>query len=188
MTDKVYLSASELLQASWRLGAMIWRSGFQPSVVIGIWRGGTPVAIAIHELLSYLGQTVDHYPIRTASYTGIEQRTDAVQVLGLEMVAERLGGDDRVLLVDDVFDTGLSIDATLAALATLCADAMPRDVRIATVYYKPGNNRTQREPDYYVERSERWLVFPHELDGLTHQEVLANKPEARALNDLLGDS
>ena len=188
MTDKVYLSASELLQASWRLGATIWRSGFHPSVVIGIWRGGTPVAIAIHELLSYLGQKVDHYPIRTASYTGIERRANKVQVLGLELVAERLGRDDRVLLVDDVFDTGLSIEATLSVLNTLCADAMPHDVRIATVYYKPGNNRTQREPDFYVERTERWLVFPHELDGLTHEEVLGNKPDAQALGDLLGGS
>lgn len=188
MADKIYLSADQLLDASFRLGVQIWDSGFRPSVLVGIWRGGTPVAIAVHELLVYLGLEVEHYPIRTASYTGIERRTDNVRVLGLKTVAERLGAHDRVLVVDDVFDTGLSLEATLAELERLCAGRMPADVRIATVFYKPDNNRTARTPDYHVERTEHWLVFPHELDGLTHREVLENKPGAQALRRVLDAS
>jgi hypothetical protein len=32
------------------------------------------------------------------------------------------------------------------------------------------------KPDYFVEETDRWLVFPHEIQGLTREEILANKP------------
>mgnify|MGYP000123365120 CR=1 FL=1 len=44
---------------------------------------------------------------------------------------------------------------------------LPTDIRIATAYYKPGRNRSRLRPDYFVRETERWLVFPHELNGLT---------------------
>ena len=48
---------------------------------------------------------------------------------------------------------------------------------MATVYFKPGNNRTDRRPDYYIHETDKWLVFPHELKGLTPEEIALNKPE-----------
>ena len=57
------------------------------------------------------------------------------------------------------------------------------EIRIATPYYKPGNNKTSRRPDYYLHETEQWLVFPHELDGLTMEEIAANKPELSGLLD-----
>ncbi len=52
----------------------------------------------------------------------------------------------------------------------------PENVRIATVYYKPSRNKTRLVPDFYVRATDEWLVFPHELKGLTREEILANKP------------
>ena len=185
MVEKTFLRANELLETSYRLGLAVYSSGFRPSVVIGIWRGGTPVAIAVHELLSYLGVKVDHYPIRTASYNGIAERATSVDVLGLEIITEKLTATDRVLVVDDVHDTGLTIEHTLRTLSDKCGERTPHAIRIATAYYKPKSNRTQREPDYFVHRTERWLVFPHELTGLTPRQILDNKPEAWVLRDVL---
>jgi hypothetical protein len=53
---------------------------------------------------------------------------------------------------------------------------MPEQVRIATVYYKPARNKSALRPDYFIRETDQWLVFPHELQGLTREEILANKP------------
>jgi hypothetical protein len=55
---------------------------------------------------------------------------------------------------------------------------MPETVRIATVYYKPSRNKTNLAPDYFVHEVDEWLVFPHELRGLTDDEIRKHKPEA----------
>ena len=51
------------------------------------------------------------------------------------------------------------------------------DKDIATPYFKPGKNKTSRNPNYYIHETDSWLVFPHELDGLTVEELVNNKPE-----------
>ena len=50
-TRKTYINAQSLLEDSFRLGMQILESGFRPSFIVGIWRGGTPVGIAVQELL-----------------------------------------------------------------------------------------------------------------------------------------
>ena len=60
MTQKTYLSAQQLIEDSFRLGARVISSGFQPTIMIAIWRGGTPMGIAIQELLAYQGIDTDH--------------------------------------------------------------------------------------------------------------------------------
>ena len=48
---KTYITADELLLDSFRLGVQIHNSGFKPDFIVGVWRGGTPVGIAIQEIL-----------------------------------------------------------------------------------------------------------------------------------------
>ena len=78
MSEKLYLSAQELLEDSFKLGAKIIEDGFRPTIIIAIWRGGTPMGIAIQELLAYFGVETDHIAIRTSSYTGIDGRSHAI--------------------------------------------------------------------------------------------------------------
>ena len=52
------------------------------------------------------------------------------------------------------------------------------DIRIATVWFKPGRNVTDLRPDFFVHETDRWLIFPHEIDGLTVEEIRRHKPEA----------
>ena len=53
--SKKYITADELLLDSFRLGVQIHNSGFKPDFIVGVWRGGTPVGIAIQEILGLFG-------------------------------------------------------------------------------------------------------------------------------------
>ena len=181
MVEKKYLLAQDLLNDSYELGLRIFNSGFRPSFIIGVWRGGTPVGIAVQEILDHLGVKTDHIAIRTSSYYGINKREKEVRVHGLEYVIRQANWEDGLLLVDDVFDSGYSIQAILATLAKKMRRNLPRDIRIATPWYKPGNNATDIVPDYFLHETDHWLVFPHELDGLTREEIYSNKPGLREL-------
>ena len=176
MTEKKYISAQELLEDSYRLGVKIIESGFRPHFIIGVWRGGTPVGIAVQELLDYFDIETDHIAIRTSSYSGINERSQQIRVHGMGYIIRNVNSDDSLLIVDDVYDTGLSVEAVLESLREKARKNTPHDIRIATVYYKPKNNKTNHVPEYYLHETDRWLVFPHELNGLTPDEIAANKP------------
>ena len=177
---KHYISPQQLLQDSFQLGWDIYASGFRPTFVVGVWRGGTPVGIAIHELLSILGVESDHTAIRTTSYQGMRRVEQPVRVDGLDYLSERLTARDRVLLADDVHDTGLSLEQVVAELRASCGENCP-EIRIATPWFKPTRNRSQLRPDYFIHTSDDWLVFPHELEGLSAAEIQDHKPELAAL-------
>jgi hypoxanthine phosphoribosyltransferase len=181
MVEKTYLTAQDLLLDSFELGLRIFKSGFRPSFIIGVWRGGTPVGIAVQEILDHLGVKTDHIAIRTSSYIGIEKRDKIVRVHGLEYVIEHANWEDGLLIVDDVFDTGSSIKATIETLRSKMRRNLPKDIRVATAWFKPKYNVTGIVPDYYIHETDEWLVFPHELEGLTREEIFANKPGMKKL-------
>ena len=178
--NKHYISPQQLLEDSFRLAWQVYDSGFRPAYIVGVWRGGTPVGIAVQELMQLLGVAANHCAIKTSSYTGLGQRELQVQVDGLEYLQSHLKSGDRVLLVDDVHDTGLSLQHIINELER-ALPSIRTDVCIATPYYKPANNRRGKPPDYYLHSNDDWLVFPHELDGLTLEELRANKPELATL-------
>jgi len=180
--QKHYISAQQLLEDSYQLAWQVYDSGFRPNYIVGVWRGGAPVGIAVQELLEVLGVKSDHIAIRTSSYTGIGERSRHVQVHGLNYLVSRLESTDSLLIVDDVHDTGLSIAQAIDDLKKACKKNTPH-VRTATPYYKPGNNKTDTAPDFFIHKTNDWLVFPHELEGLSIDEIRANKPELASLLD-----
>jgi uncharacterized protein len=179
---KHYISAQQLLEDSFHLALQVYESGFRPDYIVGVWRGGAPVGIAVQELLLVLGVKADHISIRTSSYKGIGERGKKVKVHGLKYLTQRLESEHNLLMVDDVHDSGLSINQTIEKLKQACKKNTPT-IRIATPYYKPLNNRTNRVPDYYLHESDDWLVFPHEIEGLTIQELRENRPELATITD-----
>ena len=68
----------------------------------------------------------------------------------------------------------LTIDAAIKTLRDRAKLNTPDDIRVAVPWYKPSHNRTEREPDYYLHTTERWIKFPFSLEGLTIDE---NKTE-----------
>ena len=135
------------------------------------------MGIAVKELLDNFGVETDHIAIRTSSYEGIDRRKKEIRVHGLDYISENINYEDRLLIVDDVFDTGLSIEAVLNSLKSRARKNTPSDIRIATTYYKPDNRKTDFEPEYYIHETSNWLIFPHELDGLTEKEIGEHKPK-----------
>ena len=180
--DKLFIKADKLLEDSFKLAWEVYESGYRPNFIIGVWRGGAPIGIAVQEFLNVLGVASDHIAIRTSYYTGIDKRDKNVQVYGLNYIIKKLQAKDSLLIVDDVHDTGLSIDQVISDLKTACEQNTP-EIRIATPYFKPTKNKTNRKPDYYIHETDKWLVFPHELEGLTLEEIRANKPELAQLMD-----
>lgn len=176
MTDRHYIGAQDLLEDSFQLAVNIINSDFRPDYIIGIWRGGTPVGIAVQELLDHVGIDADHIAIRTSSYLGERQRSRTIAVHGLGYLIRKINQEDSLLIVDDVFDTGLSIEAVIAHLRERTRRNTPHDIRVATPWFKPGNNKTDRIPDYFLHETDQWLVFPHELDSLSASDIETHKP------------
>jgi uncharacterized protein len=174
--EKIFISAESLLRDSIELGLQVIRSGYKPTFLVGVWRGGAPIGISVQEVLEYHGVECDHISIRTSSYAGIDQRSKTVRVHAIDYLVSRLGAEDRLLLIDDVFDSGLSLEAVIHELRNRCRRNLPENIRIATAYFKPSRNRSSLKPDYFVRSTDEWLVFPHELGGLTREEILRHKP------------
>lgn len=179
---KYYISADQLLHDSIQLALKVAESGWQPDLIVGIWRGGAPVGVTVQEVLDFLGIPNDHLAIRTSSYSGMTRRKQ-VEVEGLAELLRRITPNTKLLLVDDVHDSGKSLLAVEAELIKHCSP-MP-ELRTAVPYFKPGHNRTGRIPHYYVHATEDWLVFPHELEGLTDEEILKHKPGLGSLTTRL---
>lgn len=184
--EKHYITEDELIQDSFRLGNAIYQSGFRPDFVVGIWRGGSTVGIYVQECLQYLGIETDHIAIRTSyrglpSYADMIDGPDNIKVHGLKYLLENLNHDDKLLIVDDVFSSGLSINAVITELSQKTKRNMPAEVRIAAPWFKPARVRTELQPDYYIHTTDKWLVLPYEMVGLDEAEIHQNKPGLKAI-------
>lgn len=185
--SKNYISSQSLLEDSFRLASKVFNDGFRPDFIIGIWRGGAPIGIAVQEFFEYKNTPTDHIAVRTSSYYGINQQSKEIKVHGLHYLIENANAGDSLLIVDDVFDSGRSVEALIKQIEVLMRLNTPKEIRIATPWYKPANNKTDIVPDYFVNESDEWLVFPHELAGLTKEEIIDGKSELSNILDVIFD-
>ena len=169
MTGKTYISAEELVRDSFTLARRIYDSGFRPEIVVVLWRGGTPIGIVVHEFLLYKGISTYHTVLKAESYDG-QTQLPKPHIEHLDAVLDVVGRESRVLVVDDIFDTGRTMETVLTALRT-----RTDHVRTATLYRHTRTRQSGREPDYFLRETDRWIVFPHELVGLTEEEIRRKK-------------
>lgn len=177
MIEKTYLSAQDYQLDSFRLASMVLKSGWQPDDMIALWRGGAPVGVIVHEFLYYHGLRPRHRILKCQSYTGIKSRGSEVIFESAEEIFDSVIPGSKVLIIDDIFDTGNTAKAVISRLGPYNLD-----IRFATVYWKPDQNQTDLTPDFFVKKTDRWIVFPHELDGLEPEEV---KQKHSSIFDLL---
>ena len=188
MTKK-FVAADDFLKDSFRLAATISEAGFEPDFLVGLWRGGSAVGIAVQEGLDFLGVKTDHIAIRTSyrgapSYDEMVSKAESIRVHGLQYLLENLCSHHSMLIVDDVYSTGSSVQAVIDQLARKTRRNLPQDIRIATVWYRP-SERTLRVPDYFVHETSDWLVLPYELSGLSVEELRDHRPELGDIIDRL---
>ncbi len=171
MLSKLFVTPDALRLDPVRLAMKVLDSKWVPTHMVALWRGGATIGVYMHEVFQYHGHTVDHIAIRTSRTTGINQFAATVEVHNLGYLVERLSPTDRLLIVDDVEESGLSAEAVFERLGAKCRFNMPRDVRLAVMYDKPTKHKTARVPDYVMHTTDRWVVFCHELVDLSRDEI-----------------
>ena len=142
----------------------IRQSGFKPNVIVGVTRGGWIPARVLSDFL----EVPDLVTIRVEFYLGVaETRNEPVLTQGVSASVK----GKKVLIVDDVADTGKSLQ--LAREHVLRQGAA--EVRIATVYRKPWSVIT---PDYYEAETSCWVVFPWETKETIRKIVGKNRDKS----------
>ena len=184
-----YIAANDFLRDSFQLAANIGEAGIRPDFLVGLWRGGSAVGIAVQEGLDFFGVKTDHIAIRTSykgapSYSEMVSKADQIRVHGMQYLLENLCSHHSLLIVDDVYSTGSSVKAVIDQLSQKLRRNMPTDINIATVWYRP-TDKTLRTPDFFVHETQDWLVLPYELTGLSISELRENRPELGAIIDRL---
>ena len=180
--QKEFLPYRSVRNNAIRLAHRIHQDGFVPDVIYVSLRGGAYLGNVISEYFKVVrrtGRPVFYAAVVARSYTDIHQH-DRVMVDGWTYGPEYLRSGDKVLLVDDIFDSGRTINHLVEIIL---AKGIPRkDVRVAVHDYKI---RTFAEedlpihPDYYcrkhvIERPEddTWIHYlSHELVGLADNEI-----------------
>jgi hypoxanthine phosphoribosyltransferase len=129
------------------LAEAIHDDGWRPDLMLGIARGGLLVTGA----LSYALDVKNTYTMNVEFYTGVDERLDVPMIL--PPVPELIDlGEAKLLIVDDVADTG----STLALVKEFCAGKVA-ETRAAVLYEKP---RSSVSCEYVWRRTDRWIDFP----------------------------
>jgi hypoxanthine phosphoribosyltransferase len=178
---KEFLPYSDVRNNAIKLAYKIYSDGFFPDVIYVSLRGGAYIGNVISEYFKILRK--DRHPVFYAavvarSYVDIRKQ-EKVQVDGWTYDPEYLRNGDKVLFVDDIFDSG----RTLNHLVNILIDkGIPReDIKIAVHDYKVRTYHTPQlpiQPDYYCRmhridkpEDDMWIHYmSHELEGLTNKE------------------
>lgn len=145
--DREILGWHEFGEASRELAIQVQGSGFVPDMVVAIARGGLLLAGSI----AYALAVKSCGAINVEFYSGVEVRLDEPVLLSPMLDTPSVSGQ-KVLLVDDVSDSGRTLAMVLALLVTAGAD-----VRSLCLYSKP---QTVLEPDFVWRRTSKWIAFP----------------------------
>ncbi len=136
MVEMLHIEPDDLLLDSFRLGKLVYESGFRPKHAISVWRGGTPIGQGVDAYFRGQGLTLHHTSIATSSYEGIGQQADEVVIKGLEHLTRSVCPEDGLLIIDDVFETGRTIETIVQVLRERARRNAPRDIRVAVVHQK----------------------------------------------------
>lgn len=140
---------------------------FFPDVIAGISRGGLIPARIISDLYLIEKQKPTLSVMQIGFYSGVGT-TNKEPIVYQDLPGHIHG--KKILLIDDVADSGISIDYALQYLNM----KKPKEVRVGTLYYKPWS---KIKPHYYVEETTSWVIFPHE-----RYEFMAEQMETKNLN------
>jgi hypothetical protein len=151
------------------LASKIRNSNFKPDVIVGISRGGWPPARIMSDLL----ENPELANVKVEFYLGVAETKGEPVITQPVSVSVR---GKRVLVVDDVADTGKS----LRLVRTHLKEQGAVEVRIATIYYKPWS---VLKPDWYERETSRWIVFPWERKETVRNLVEKFKSEGKTVEE-----
>jgi hypothetical protein len=163
------IDPNDYLIDSFRLARKIWDDGYRPDFLVGLWRGGAPPGIVIQEFFRWKGHDPYHTAIRTQSLEGVLYG-NGFDIKGFEHVIDEVDAEDRLLLVDDFFNTGRTVYEVVSYLRRKARRNAP-EVRVAAVYYRPGHRRFLVGPDYWLHEVQEPPPLPDRLTRLSEQQV-----------------
>ena len=141
------LTWAEFGRATRVIAEQVVDSGFRPDIVLAIARGGLTVAGA----LAYALSVKNCFAMNVEFYTGVDERMDMPVMLPPLLNLVDIAGL-RVLVADDVADTGRTLELVRGVIAEHVAEA-----RSAVLYQKPPS---VIDCDYVYRHTERWINFP----------------------------
>jgi len=151
------------------LAQKIRKADYKPEVIVGISRGGWPPARIMSDLLE-LSEMAN---VRTDFYLGpAETKGDPVLTQPVSMPVK----GRRVLVVDDVADTGKS----LALVKSHLKEEGAAEVKIATIYYKPWSIV---EPDWFERKTTRWIIFPWERKETVKKVIKRYREQGKSVEE-----
>ncbi len=162
-----HVRPERFLLDSFRLGKKVFESGFRPKHAISIWRGGTPVGLAVDAYFRAQGWWMNHTTIATESYVAMGRQEEVV-VKGLEHVVKVICPEDELLILDDVYESGRTIQKIVETLRAQARANAPERILVATIHAKPSRYAWHELPHVYLEElpGDIWIDYPHELADL----------------------
>jgi len=151
------------------LANKVRKAGFKPGVIVGVSRGGWLPARVMSDLLENpkLANVTAEFYVGVAETKGKPVITQPISV-SVE--------GERVLVVDDVADTGES----LRVVQTHLGEKGATEVKIATIYYKPWSVLI---PDYYEKETSSWIIFPWERKETVRKVVEKFKCQGKSVEE-----
>lgn len=168
-SQRLLLDPEDYLVDCFRLARRVWDDGYRPDFLVGLWRGGAPPGIVIQEFFRWKGHDPYHTAIRTQAPEGLAYG-DGFDVRGFEHVIEVVEADQRMLLVDDLYETGRTIYEVIQHLRRRARKNTP-EVRVAVVYFRPALRRFLVGPHYHLHATDDLPVFPDRPTRMTEGEV-----------------
>ncbi|OJF76525.1 MAG: phosphoribosyl transferase [Treponema sp. CETP13] len=164
-----------------KLADKINKDGFVPDVIYDSLRGGAYMANVISEYFKLARKDV--HPVLYAavvarSYTDIRENSK-VMIDGWTYSPEHLRHGDKIMIVDDIFDTGKTLNYLVEVLLE---KGIPRnDIKVVVHDYKYFTDQEEQlpiQPDYWCRKfvqkdrkNDNWIHYEsHELIGLTAEE------------------
>jgi hypoxanthine phosphoribosyltransferase len=160
-SERERMTWPELGSSCRALASLVHEDGYAPDIVLAVARGGLLVAGA----LAYALGVKNTYTMNVEFYTGIDERLELPMILPPVPDLVDLG-EARVLIADDVADTGM----TLALVQDFCAGKVA-EVRAAVLYEKP---RSMVKCEYVWRRTDRWIDFPWSVEPPVGAERVAD--------------
>jgi hypoxanthine phosphoribosyltransferase len=141
MAKKILISPQDYYQSCFRLAEKVVDSGYRPSIIYGIHRGGATAENVLYEIFSWLGIEVKLAAAITQSYYGTEQNSEKiVKIGGYTLMPDEIWPGSKILLVEDLVDSGRSLGAIIADILDQNQNMKRDDIKVAVLDYKKLEN------------------------------------------------
>ena len=186
MIEKEFITQEMIRDASLKLAEKMYKEdGFFPDIIYDSLRGGAYMANVISEYYKIVGKKIGKSLLYAAvvarSYGSVREHSNHVDIVGWSVSPESLDKNSKVLVVDDIFDTGMTVNELVNALTDV--GLKRENIKVAVydykIYHYKKDEKLPIQPDYYSRRHDiykpedsKWIHYTmHEFIGLSDEEI-----------------